>query len=245
MRDAIRCSLIAAVAFCASFAMAADVTKRIQVPLGAVELRLDSVPANAMVKWDVRQPLDLKMLGPYENKSVLIVDPEKAGQLIVHADVVEFESKQWDTTRFIITVGQGPEPPPVPDPTPTPTPTPTDVVTPAPIQLPGLRVLIVYESLDAPPRVPRPQYDAMFEQRIRDWMTANCAVGAANTAEWRMIDKDDLFVGEGDAHWKAASMRPRRSLPWVLISNGTTNRGYEGPVPENGDKFLELLQRFK
>lgn len=138
-----------------------------------------------------------------------------------------------------------PKPDPKPDDPPTPPPTPTDVVTPAPIPEPGLRVLMVYESLDAPPKVPKPQYDAMFDGNVRDWMTANCAVGPTNVAEWRMIDKDDLFIGEEQPHWKNAAMRPRRSLPWVLISNGTTNRGYEGPVPADSDKFLELLKRFK
>jgi len=226
-------------------------TKKIEVDRpGMVELKLEGVPitAETRIEWEPRQPLTLETLGPYSDGEVFIVNCTTPGEYVVACDYVDFATKQFEKYRFLVTVKGTAPPKPDVVPTPpdvTPTPTPTDVVTPAPIPKPGLRVLLVYESLDAPPKVPKPQYDAMFEGRIRDWMTANCAVGPTNVAEWRMIDKDDPFIGEDEPHWKTAAMRPRRSLPWVVISNGTTNRGYEGPVPENGDKFLELLQRFK
>lgn len=221
--------------------------QRLTYKVGLVELRLPTVPPGADITWEARQPLDLDFRA-YENGSVIVFYAGQPGQLVVTSDVIDWEKKARDKTSWIVTIeGKVPDvkPDPKPDDPPTPPPTPTDVVTPAPIPEPGLRVLMVYESLDAPPKVPKPQYDAMFDGNVRDWMTANCAVGPTNVAEWRMIDKDDLFIGEEQPHWKNAAMRPRRSLPWVLISNGTTNRGYEGPVPADSDKFLELLKRFK
>jgi hypothetical protein len=37
--------------------------------------------------------------------------------------------------------------------------------------------------------------------------------------------------------------RPRRSLPWLIISDGI--EGWEGPLPETVAKFTELIGTFR
>lgn len=218
---------------------------------GIVELKLDVpvVTDDTAIAWEPRQPLDIQIKGPYERGTVLNFFAPKPGVYVIACDYIDFSAKRWEKFRFIVTVkGTAPiDPDPVdPDPVVPDPVVPTDVVQPAPIPLPGLRVLMVLETQDLPPKIPQAQYDAMFDGNIRDWLTANCPPGPKNTAEWRMIDDDDGFVPQDKLpHWEVAAKRPRRSLPWVIISNGTRNIGYEGPVPENSDKFLELLKRFQ
>lgn len=154
--------------------------------------------------------------------------------------------QQQLTTRIICPppdVKPDPKPePPKPDPKPDDPPKPDQI--PAPIPGQGLRVVILYESKAVPPIVPRGQYDAMFNGTVREWLTRNCAVSPSNVAEWRMIDPDGIVASTPEP-WKTAAARPRGALPWIIISNGTTNKGFEGPVPESADALLKLLQEYK
>ncbi len=56
-----------------------------------------------------------------------------------------------------------------------------------------------------------------------------------------MLDKD-TDVSSLAAHWQAAMKRPRGSLPWIVVSNGTT--GYEGPLPANLDATTALVLKY-
>lgn len=241
MRDAIRYTLIAAVALCASLAAAADVTKRIDVAPGPVELRIDK-PASSdyLIRWDARQPLDIQSLGPYESRTVMVVNAQPPGaQIVIDAEVIDWVAKLPTTTRFIINVGGTP---PTPEPKPDDPKPPRPDVTPAPIKDPGLRVLIVYESSQLS-ILPTPQREILFNTVLRAWMTQNCA-RENNRPEWRIVDQNQPDVAD-TASMKALFDRPRMSVPWLVISNGTKNTGYEGVLPANYDELAKLLEAHK
>jgi hypothetical protein len=167
-----------------------------------------------------------------------------------------------DADVIDITVG-GVTPVPVPTPTPTPgpvpptpgpippTPTPTPgpptpgptppTPTPAPIPAPGLHVLMVYESGELS-KLPPAQLSVLYAKSIRDYLQAKCPVGPdGKTKEWRIWDQNTDASGDAPV-WRDAMKRPRTSVPWIIVSNGTS--GYEGPLPASIDEALKLLKQF-
>lgn len=254
MRDAIRYTLIAAVAFCASLAAAADVTKRIDVAPGPVELRIDK-PASSdyLIRWDARQPLDIQSLGPYESRTVMVVNAQPPGaQLVIDAEVIDWVAKIPTTTRFIINVGGTPPPPdPKPDPKPDDPKPPRPDTDKAPLpDMPGFYVLMVYESGTLPPDIPKEQHEIPYLPTVRDWLTKN-TTPSNNWAGWRVGDPE-AGVSQGSDLWNRmlgvysdAAAFPGRSTPWLVVSNGAKNRGYSGPMPKNASEFLALLETLK
>lgn len=225
----------------------------------AVMANATEIPPQVPLGQFVRVPLN-------QDERAFVVATDKLGR-IVTVDVLETKEgiaftglpgyysvflfstaspgQQQLTTRIICPppdVKPDPKPDPRPEPKPDDPPKPDEV--PAPIPGQGLRVVILYESKALPPITPRGQYDAMFNGTVRQWLTQNCAVSDNNVAEWRMIDPDGVTSSTPEP-WKTAAARPRNSLPWIIISNGTTNKGFEGPVPENADALLKLLQEYK
>ena len=174
----------------------------------------------------------------YKGKQVVTVEAVASGKvelLIVPVGA----TKTSDVIRRTIDVdaGQGPIPPPKP---PDPKPDPVDPS--APIPAPGLRVLIVYESADLAKYTPA-QNGILFSAKAREYLNAACVVGPDNkTREYRIWDKDTATDGESKL-WQDAMKRDRKSVPWVIVSNGKT--GYEGPLPANTDEFLTLVKRFE
>lgn len=136
--------------------------------------------------------------------------------------------------------GPGPGPGPTPGPTPTPTPTPTPD-TPAPIPLPGLRVMMVYESQDLP-RLSEAAKSAMFSAAVRSYLDSHCVRDPGNQLPQRVwIDQHATFGPDAQV-WKTALARGQKSLPWIVISTGTT--GYEGPAPATEAEMLALLKKY-
>lgn len=135
---------------------------------------------------------------------------------------------------MLIDANRGPMPPP-PGPDP-PGPTPT----PAPIPQAGFRVAIIEESADRA-TLPAKQLAILFSPRVRDYLNEKCAVGPSGTKEWRIFDKDSPMSGES-AIWQGVMQRPRRSVPWIVISNGTT--GTEEPLPADEESALALLRKY-
>lgn len=177
----------------------------------------------------------------YKGKHVVTVEAVASGRVELLVIPVG-ATKEADVIRRVIDVdaGQGPIPPPKPKPDPDPKPDPVDPA--APIPVPGLRVLVVYESADIP-RMPAAQSAILFSAKVREYLNAACVVGAdGRTREWRMWDKDTATDGEAKL-WQDAMKRPRGTVPTVLISNGKS--GYEGPLPATADEFLALLRKYE
>lgn len=143
-----------------------------------------------------------------------------------------------------------PQPPgPVP-PTPVPpTPHPPTPPKPAPIAEPGLRVLIIYESgPKGDEKLTKEQEAILYGETVWNYLASKCVKEPSGNPATRIYDKDasptDLPV------WQTALKRPRLkadgtpdpTIPWVIISNGTT--GYEGPLPKTVEEFKALVDRY-
>jgi len=109
---------------------------------------------------------------------------------------------------------------------------------PPPISQPGLHVLIVYESGDVNASVATITRSMM----IREYLDAKCPTEADGKMKaYRIWDanvdaKNDLAV------WQDAFKRPRKSIPWIVVSNGKT--GFEGPLPTTVAATMDLLKKF-
>ena len=136
----------------------------------------------------------------------------------------------------LVVIGDAPpDPGPGPGPGPNPPdPKPAD----APIALPGNAVLMVREIGD---RLPATQQAIFTAQEIRQYLNAACQVDPSRS-DWkafRIWDKDVDASGEHKV-WQDAFKRPRKELPWIILSNGKT--GYEGPLPKTVEDTLKLLK---
>lgn len=144
-------------------------------------------------------------------------------------------------------VGSAPEPPveppPAPkpgvDPKPTPAPTPTPAST-SPFAANGLHVMIVYES---EAELPAGQQAIVFGKAFRDYLAANCAVGPdGKTKAWQIWDKN-VDASTAPKVYRDAFARPRSSIPWIMIGNGTT--GYEGALPASVEATTKLIDQYR
>lgn len=160
--------------------------------------------------------------------SGFLTTPGTEGQELLVKD----SFREFSASAIILGVNADPTPPKPPKPDPLPDDT-------APIKEPGLRVLIVYESKDLP-KMPASQQAVLFDKDVREFLGQSC-VKAANVPEWRIVDQNVQVYGEQQV-WKDALARPRKSLPWVLISNGKS--GYEGELPKTKAEFIELVRRY-
>jgi hypothetical protein len=178
-------------------------------------------------------------LKTFAGKKVYIVRAVRSGRGSVIV-VKEGAKSAADVFRQQIDANVGPLPPPVPPPGPNPPPPPDPTPTPAPIPDAGLRVLMVRES-KTPESLKPTQRAILYGAKVRDHLDSVC-VKAGGHPEWRVYDPDQNTAGESRL-WQDVMKRKRTSLPWLVISNGV--RGYEGPLPETVDAFLELLKKYE
>lgn len=129
------------------------------------------------------------------------------------------------TNVLEVTVGK-PVPPTPPGPEP---PGPG----PVPIPTEGLRVLFVTESGDGWPAIIR-------AQEVRDYLNAKC-IKVGNQPEWRVFDPQQDVSNESKI-WQDAMKIERKSLPWLIISNGTS--GYSDALPATKDELMRLLKQY-
>jgi hypothetical protein len=139
-------------------------------------------------------------------------------------------------------MGHAPLPPPTPEPDVEPKPKPPEPKPePAPIPGDGLRVLVVYESADLS-KMPASQVSMLQSKQLLDYLDTNCPIGDdGKLREWRIWDKD-VPTSNVSKTWREAMLRPRTSLPWIVISNGKT--GFEGPLPKTLPETMDLLKKW-
>ena len=236
-------------------------------PYKIVRLKIENLPPKAGLIWRVRahtpanQPLIDWATGRNVQKPEWVAPP---GAYTVELVVGTTDPEgglvlDGDEATVVIAAPTPPAPippgPTPPGPTP-PSPTPPGPTPPqpsvAPIAKPGLRVLIVRESdANAQTALTAGQREVIRPGAVWDYLRSKTVTEPENPAgAWRILDPDVDPLTNGDPDgvtWAAALKRPRASLPWVVISNGTRNVGYEGPLPADitGDKFIALLKQYE
>lgn len=192
-----------------------------------------SGPDNWAYEWEFPSGVDYRVLDDIGHKVTAIAPPGTYTASLIAVgpsgnEKVPFLIKKAFKT---FTIGEAPEPNPVdPD---------DDSKKPAPIPEPGFRVLIVYESGDMT------KYSAetnaiLAGADVRDFLEKNC-VDEKGTAGCRILDQD-TDMKNAPPIWQKAMARPRKELPWVIVSNGKT--GFEGPLPKTTSAFIDLCTKY-
>lgn len=212
-------------------------------PQGLVRVTRDEGPLRVRGRFVDGTGIETRQ---FKGKWVFSVEPVdgQAGEVELLVVPKGFKDES-EILRRRVKVGLGPKPPPGPDvkpidPEPKPEPKPKPVDPTAPIPISGFRVLIVFETGQA---LPAAQSSILYGKRTRDYLDQHCVKGPnGQTPEYRIYDKD-VALGNESKLWRDAMARPRTSVPWVLISNGTT--GYEGPLPATADEFIALCDKYR
>lgn len=196
---------------------------------GQVDIKAVPGPFTVYAKFaDGPDRMELKTFaGPH----VFLITPVKAGDCELFVVPEKWETADDIRSRTIrVETGEGPKPPPHVDP-----------VEPAPIPDKGFRVLIVYETSDLA-KLPAAQTAVLTSAEVRGYLNDKCVAGPdGKNKEWRVFDKD-TDVSRESKLWQAAMKRERKSVPWIVVSNGTT--GFEGPLPANIADTLVLLKKY-
>lgn len=100
----------------------------------------------------------------------------------------------------------------------------------------GLHVLIVEETADRS-KLPASQVAIFTSIPLREWYAANCAKDG-----YRCFDQHDDLKNES-AEWRELRSRVTLKPPCYLVVDG--KRGQEGRLPEDPERFQQLLEQFK
>lgn len=215
---------------------ASPVTGPIEVQPGkSCVIKVPIEEAGSEYSWRI-EPETVQSV-PGENKDetfIILLDVEQS----VYVSFVSFDKRKHVTHFVNVKNPTPPGPGPVPPP-PGPGPQPPGPQPPAPIAEPGFRVLIVFESEDKQKYSLETQ-SILYGISVRSFLNDKC-VKENGTPAYRMYDKDTNVSNELEV-WKKAMARERKSMPWVVISNGTT--GFEGPLPNTPTEFMELCKRY-
>jgi len=104
---------------------------------------------------------------------------------------------------------------------------------PAPIDAPGLHVLIVEETDD------RDTIDKGHLSVLQSTLVKQDVAAAGG--QFRQYDASESPAAEP---WKTAMSRPRQSTPWLIVSNPGKG-GFEGPLPNSIDATKQVIGGLK
>lgn len=138
------------------------------------------------------------------------------------------QSSKWLALIVLVLALWSPAPGPAPEPTPDP----------APVVEGGLRVMFIREQQSPGSEGLGHIWNSV---KIREYLDSKCEKDNG-LPERRFVDDDTDMSREKSAVMREMFARPRASLPWLIITNGKT--GYEGPVPEDVDRTLDLLKKY-
>lgn len=191
-------------------------------------------PDNWAYDWEFPDNVQFRVLDEIGHKVIVVAPPGTYTARLTAVgpsgnDKVPFAIKKASKA---FTIGDAPDPQPVDPDNP-------DDKKPAPIPDAGFRVLIVYESSDMT-KLPLEQQIILAGADVRDFLDKNC-ISEGKQAAYRIYDPDVDLTNDLPV-WKTAMARPRKEIPWVIISNGKT--GFEGPLPKTPTAFLELAKKY-
>lgn len=111
---------------------------------------------------------------------------------------------------------------------------------PPPIPGEGLRVLVVEDILERP-TLPLSQQVVFTSQKVQEYLSSHCAKSSDGSPGFRFL-LEGTNMADAPKEWQEAMARPRKELPWVVISNGKS--GTEGPLPKSEEAMLAELQKW-
>jgi hypothetical protein len=123
---------------------------------------------------------------------------------------------------------RGPVIVPIPEP-PEPEPAPSVI-----------SVLIVEETEDRLKPEMRKYLGVFNSVEIRKYLNTHCKT-VDGEPNWLWVD-DDADMTNAPQYWRDAMALPRKSLPWIAISNG--HKGESGVLPASEDEVLALLRKW-
>jgi hypothetical protein len=199
-------------------------------------LMLDEIPAG-VVLWlnDIRAGQKDRLLHKFDKQgeTYWVARAAKEGRTTIKVWANGEAGKPPQiVARLDVRVGK-PKPP-----TP-PTPDPDNPPGPAPIIDKGLRVLIVRETKEMS-SYPSAQVAAMNAREVVEYLNAKC-VKVNGQPEHRVFDPDQ-DVSRASKVWQDAMKIERKSLPWIIISDG--EKGTSEPLPPNTEELLKLLKTY-
>jgi hypothetical protein len=207
-------------------------------PYKLVELVPDGDVTGAVLFWDVDRE-DVADVREYGGKLVFTGPP---GTYKIKLRIVRIgpdgKTLSGETQRATVVIGTPTPPaPPVPPVPPVPPPNP------APIPADGLHVLIVYDA-KGESALSAAQRAVLYDSALRSYLNQKCPVGpVANQHEWWIVPEGTDF-SQLPKKWQDAYARPRKSLPWILVSNPQGGGGFEGPLPADADATLNLIKQY-
>lgn len=204
-----------------------------------VRLEVSGYDAKAAIVWRYDKK---KLDGGKSGSKLWLVGPP--GEYQIEAMAIRLDDKGTtvvEEAEITLTIGDGtPDPGPTPKP-PDPVPPVPPEPFPAPIPDIGFRVLIVWDKKNEL-KMPKAQQDALYDKSIRDYLRTKCVVDKDNpNGSWKIWPSDSNVSGETSI-WQGAWKRERKSLPWILISDG--KKGFEGPLPATAEETLNLLKKY-
>ena len=200
-------------------------------------IRIDAKTDGKVVKWRAVDPGLNVFPSDLLKSTTSTVVTGQAGRYRLWA-VSALGDVPSDPAVCVVVIGD-PDPGPGPVPPVPPGPTPG----PAPIPEPGFRAIMIYESAELS-MLPASQLAVMHAAEVYAYLNAKCVKGPdGKTAEWRVWDKDVNTASESKV-WQEAMKRPRKSLPWLIVSNPAKAGGFEGPLPMTVAETLTLLKKW-
>lgn len=157
----------------------------------------------------------------------VIFNPHEDGEWMLGVNCA-VDGQAVDPLYVKVRSGKGPQPPPIPpDPGPGPIPKPI----PPPIDSQSFKALVIYKD----PKLDPDGFDKAQKIVLSgDWASYMKTKMVGSNPCWRFFPEDIQFPDASHAMWQKAMQRPRTATPWLILSNGTANLGWEGPLPING-----------
>jgi hypothetical protein len=104
-----------------------------------------------------------------------------------------------------------------------------------------MHVLIIYDSSKVM-NLPPSQIKVIYDQKLRTFLDSVTVMGPdGKTREYRIWDEGIVLTNVAQ-YWKDVMARPHPTIPWIVISTGTT--GYEGPLPGSTVETIELIEKY-
>lgn len=172
----------------------------------------------------------------YPGPCVFIIEASGKGRVEFDAIPLGLKAEADIVTATVdVDSGTAPQPPP-------PKPVDPKVDPVAPIPVAGLRVLVVYKQADVAGYTAG-QKDIIYGKKVRDCLAANCVVGPDGKTIEARIWPDNVDASGESKLWQEAFARPRKSTPWLLVSNGKT--GTEEPITPTmtEDDVIAIIKR--